>query len=121
MSQPPKAVCDTVDQRDNYQCVICGKSLYTTYGSRHHRRMRSHSNKKHVHDVANLILVCGSGTTGCHGRIHANPAQSYANGWLVHSWQNPEETPITTREGVLLLDNNGNKHYYSKEQSEYQN
>lgn len=30
-----------------------------------------------------------------HRWIHDNPAESYARGWLVKSWQDPAEVPIT--------------------------
>jgi hypothetical protein len=40
--------------------------------------------------------------------IHANPAQSYENGWLVHSYDAPPDVPILTKaHGWVLLDNEG--------------
>lgn len=43
---------------------------------------------------ANGIGLCGSGTTGCHGWVHAHPAESYRLGYLVHSWDDPEDIPL---------------------------
>jgi hypothetical protein len=50
--------------------------------NRHHRLRRSQGGGD---EKANTMDVCGSGTTGCHGAIHANPAESYAKGWLIRS------------------------------------
>jgi hypothetical protein len=69
--------------------------------------MRSHPFPG-LHEASNLIDVCGSGTQGCHGYIHAHPAESYANGWLIHSYEeHPETIPINTFHGWVLLDNQG--------------
>lgn len=96
MGRPSGRVCAMVDRRDGYRCVRCGRSLASFPGSRHHRRMRSQSDRTHAHDVENLILLCGSGTTGCHGWVHAHPADAYALGLLVHSYEDPAETPVDT-------------------------
>lgn len=49
----------------------------------HHKQMRGQGGKD---DPENLLWVCGSGTTGCHGWIHANPTQAIALGLLVSSF-----------------------------------
>jgi len=47
-------------------CAACGR----TAGSVHHVIPRSEGGD----DVAgNLLLLCGSGTTGCHGALHGSP------------------------------------------------
>lgn len=50
---------------------------------------------------------CGSGTTGCHGAIHAGPARAYRNGWSVRSWDDPLTKPVLYRGRMVLLDNEG--------------
>ena len=88
-------------------------------GSRHHRRMRSHP-WPGLHEPSNLILVCGSGTTGCHGLIHSHPQFAYAQGWLLHSWEDqPAAVPINTfAHGWILLDDQGGwRPYEPSEQS----
>lgn len=106
MSQVPKKVVEMVKKRDNQSCTRCGRHG----GNVHHRRMRSQSPKAVVHNVENLIVLCGSGTTGCHGWVHANPAESYENGWLVRSYQEPEFEPVTDCEGGRwILDSQGEK------------
>lgn len=47
-------------------CALCGATWPTTL---HHI-----SNKPRDDLEANLVMLCGSGTTGCHGKITANDA-----------------------------------------------
>lgn len=75
-------------------CLRCGKPAT----NRHHRKRKSQGGDD---SPENVIDLCGSGTTGCHGWVHANPAQAYEQGWLVKSWQNPAEVPILTEGAVL--------------------
>ena len=90
MAKNPSArTVELVRDRDG-GCVRCGR----WGGNTHHRKLRSQSSKQEVHLPQNLIVLCGSGTTGCHGWVHANPAESYEQGWLVRSWQSPEEVPV---------------------------
>lgn len=61
---------------------------------------------------SNGIDVCGSGTTGCHGWIHANPAEATARGWTVKSWDDHTSTAVllwTVHYGhnPVLLDDDG--------------
>lgn len=103
--QPTAAVCAAVDSRARYCCERCGREV--DGGSRHHRKLRRFGD----HSVANLVLLCGSGTTGCHGHVHANPKQSYLDGWLVHSWHEPAAVPIVTIFGTNhMLDLEGHSH-----------
>ena len=59
---------------------------------------------------ANLILVCGSGTTGCHGKIESYRERSYEAGWLLRWGQEPEHVPFVDSWGTWwLIDNDGGK------------
>lgn len=100
-SQPDKVTCSLVDERDQYSCVKCG--AFIDGGSRHHRQLRRSGD----HSAANLVLLCGSGTTGCHGWVHANPAASYRLGLMVHSWHDPASVPLTGARGHFTLDREG--------------
>jgi hypothetical protein len=53
--------------------------------------------------LANLISLC----RGCHTYIHAHPAWSYTNGYLVHSWDKPELVRIVSNLGVLKINSDG--------------
>lgn len=88
----PKRTPQTVkDRNDAYQlatlrdmtCVKCHRGV----PNRHHRQGRDRYNSI----PSNLILLCGSGSTGCHGEIHAHPAESRAHGFIVSSYIPIEE------------------------------
>lgn len=59
----------------NAPCARCGEPAV----HKHHRKMRSQGG---LDDPANLAALC----LGCHTHIHANPKESYEQGWLVKSW-----------------------------------
>jgi hypothetical protein len=51
----------------------------------------------------NLISLCRD----CHSWVHAHPAQSYEQGYLVHSRDNPELIKIFSSLGVLMVHSDG--------------
>ena len=113
MSAVPAKIAALVDARDGEACVRCGDRGVEF--SRHHRKLRSRRGK----DVAsNLILLCGSGTTGCHGWAHSNVEEATRACYIVASWHVPAEVPVLMRRlGVrpwtthvwCLLDDAGNE------------
>lgn len=108
MSQPSRLTCQLVDVRDESRCTRCGRWLPGTPASRHHRKRRSQANKNEVHSPANLIDLCGTGTTGCHGWVHAHPKEAVESGWLIHANDDPTTTPVVSHaHGVILLDDRG--------------
>ncbi|SDL15101.1 hypothetical protein SAMN05428985_11071 [Nocardioides sp. YR527] len=62
-----------------------------------------------INEPANLITLCGSGTTGCHGWVEANPTMGRHLGLSVSRYGlPPAEVPVLTwRDGFVLLDNHG--------------
>lgn len=52
------------------------------------------SKRAELNTPANLIVICGSGTTGCHGRIESNRTEAYADGLLLHDGQDPAAVPV---------------------------
>lgn len=56
----------------------------------HHRKLRSQGGG---HEVTNGLAVCRS----CHEAIHADPATSYENGWLVRSCHDPKDRLVVRR------------------------
>lgn len=48
-----------------------------------------------TNDPRNLVLLCGSGVTGCHGEIESNRARAREEGWLVRSLDDLD-TPLVT-------------------------
>lgn len=108
MSEPTTKTKHLVDHRDHQKCVRCGHYLPGQPGSRHHRKMRSQSSKAEMHRVSNLVDVCGTGSTGCHGWIHEHQRVAYELGYLVHSYEDPAEVPLRSHEhGWVLLDDVG--------------
>lgn len=103
---PDKATVDAVMQRDRGRCVGCGELVHGQRGidySIHHRKLRSHGVDNRP---SNLILLDGSGTTGCHGLAHSEVAASRLSGFLVRSTEIPAEVLVEhSQHGpVFLLD-----------------
>ena len=102
MSDVPRHVVDLVDQRDGRIDRSTGRGLGAGRNL-HHRRLRS---RRGHHTPANLITLSGSGTTGTHGYMHANPRIATEHGFIVPSWADPAEVPI------LLADRRGRKAWH---------
>lgn len=56
---------------------------------------------------ANLLLLCGSGTTGCHGWVESNRFAARAVGLLVSQRADPAQVPVLLRGGWWLLTEEG--------------
>ena len=48
------------------------------------------SDETRAFGLDNLVLLCRE----CHSHVHANPEESYEEGWLVHSWDSPEDVEL---------------------------
>jgi hypothetical protein len=60
-----------------------------------------------VNSPANILLTCGTGTTGCHGMIESNRAIAYTRGWLVKRGQDPASVATHLHAGQVLLTADG--------------
>lgn len=80
--------------RANRCCERCGR--YAEGGSIHHRRPRGMGGSKDPASAsaANGVLLCGSGTTGCHGVVESYRATAIGVGWLVRQGVDPTTVPI---------------------------
>jgi hypothetical protein len=86
-----------VFMRAGYRCERCGKRLSENgYVSVHHRKPRGMGGSKGVelNLPSNLMLLCGSGTTGCHGYIESNRSEAYEQGWLVYRNADPAKEMV---------------------------
>jgi hypothetical protein len=91
---PSPAVRTRVLKRDGYRCVRCGRPAGPGIGSYsiQHRVARSTGGGN---TYPNLILLCGSATTGCHGDVEARHPADLAAGYRLESWQDPAAEPVT--------------------------
>ncbi len=100
----------TVYERDAQSCVWCGRRIYDEWASLQHRRSRSMGGSRQADTnlPANLLLVDGTGTTGCHGRIESAPELARHYGYRINQTDDPTTVPVwIARLGWVLLDNFG--------------
>lgn len=104
----PQATIEKVKNRSVGRCERCGTDDSLRW-SFHHRKPRGMGGSRDplINSPANIILLCGSGTEGCHGWVESNRWQSYDEGLLVHRNDDPEEIPVTLRYGTVYLDDVG--------------
>lgn len=101
-------------QRANDRCEVCYGNLDGWDGySLQHRIPRGMGGTKRawINQPANLIAVCGSATTGCHGHMESERLTAISCGWLLPSQSDPLTQPFRDVGGYWwLLDNDGHKH-----------
>ncbi len=73
--------------RSGGRCEFCGEGLSGGIEV-HHRKLRSQGG---TDDEVNLAIVHSL----CHLRAHQFPAQAREWGWIVPSWADPAEVPVT--------------------------
>lgn len=98
--------------RGQFKCERCRQDFMRIGVSIHHRRPRMMGGSKNqdLHKAANLIALCGSGTTGCHGWVENNRAKAKALGYLLDNVESAEEVPFKDlNDKYWLIDNSGLK------------
>lgn len=106
---PSPQVVDAVCERAGHSCEICLSGVGDRRGidySIHHRRPRQMGGTRWSgsNSPSNLMLLCGSGTTGCHGVVESHRSGAVAGGWLVMSRDDPATVPVLIgRERWVLL------------------
>lgn len=106
VSQIPKRARTVVLQRDGQSCLRCGVHISVRGYSLHHRKGRhALPGMPDPHTPANLVTLCGSGTTGCHGHVHNHPEESYRAGWMIlrGGSEDPCRVPVLDLLGHLWL------------------
>jgi hypothetical protein len=115
---PTRTTRHDVIARDGSICQWCGKHCDTSTGwySLQHRRARGlgGTSRPTANTAANLVLVHGTGTTGCHGEIESQPALAAARGFRIRQDDDPSFVPIRCWNPIWglswhVLDDNGGK------------
>lgn len=86
-----------ISERDRDECLVCG----TEATDIHHRMpkgMGGTSDPDRNYGLANLVSLCRKD----HDHVHANPEESYANGLLVHSWDDPVKCPLILADETVV-------------------
>jgi hypothetical protein len=112
MTAVPKAVRESVAERSALTCELCYRPLYGQQVSLHHRRPRRMGGTRRIdtNRPSNLLLLCGSGTTGCHGWVESYRTEAHEWGVLLHDREAPAESPYRDKHGDWwLLDDDGGK------------
>lgn len=105
-TDPSRATVQLVRDRDRHACVRCGTTEQLTT---HHRRARGMGGSRWpgINQPANLLTLCGSGTTGCHGTIESYRRTAMGDGYVVSRYADPAAEPVRTIGGWVRLDNDG--------------
>ena len=99
-------------ERDHGECLVCGGEAADI----HHRMpkgMGGTSDPDRNYGLANLVSLCRFH----HDEVHANPAESYDRGLLVHSHDDPASCPIMLANDtvVIYLKADGNVEKYQQQ------
>lgn len=72
-------------QRDGDTCVKCGVVVTGRPSNVHHRRNRGSGGSRKANVISNLITLCGTPTSGCHGELTLRPWECDAErfGWVL--------------------------------------
>lgn len=106
---PSSTTVEAVLERAQWACELCSAEIGDRRGedySVHHRRPRQMGGTRWAgsNSPSNLMLLCGSGTTGCHGVVESHRSGAVAAGWLVLSREDPATAPVLIhRERWVLL------------------
>lgn len=103
-TSPDAETVRLVRERDDWRCARCGG-----WGplSTQHRVARGMGGSRWpgINLPSNLITLCGSGTTGCHGWVEHHPGWARAHGWSVsaHERERVGVIPVWTWRGWVRL------------------
>ena len=122
-AKPTPQVRHDVIARDKSQCQWCGRVVDTSAGwySLQHRRARGMggTSRPESNTAANLVLVHGTGTTGCHGDIERHPLTASAAGFRIQQHDKPYSLPVFGWAGFRrvwwVFDDDGGRNQISEE------
>ena len=103
MSGPTRKTRMAALKRDDGRCVRCGAIVADPDSgapfidwSLQHRRARGMGSSKDpvTNSIENLIVLCDSATTGCHGDVEVNREAGRRFGYAVPQWRDPAVMPV---------------------------
>lgn len=92
----------TIMMRDQYACVVCGRTVINRPGSIHHRKPRGMGGTSvSENDPSNLIILCGTGTSanGCHQRVENHRGWARKYGYICRMRYAPDMVPVRYWDG----------------------
>jgi hypothetical protein len=92
-------------ERDAYCCVRCGRWIKDRPYSLQHRDARGMggTSDPEINSPCALLVLCGTGTTGCHGEVeHYEDPEDGCKGYRLKTGQDPALTPVwrTNEDGI---------------------
>ena len=85
-------------ERQGWHCLRCGVNIHDPSRwpgrSGHHRQLRRAADPDVRHSPANIVELCGSGDTGCHGWVHRHVAEAERLGLIVPFGMDPLAIPV---------------------------
>jgi hypothetical protein len=96
--------------RAAFRCERCGVSIQSIPMSIHHRRPRAMggTTRPETNYPSNLMALCGSGTSGCHGYLESHRSEAMDYGFIVPQYEQPNNVPVKTyMNGWVLLNDDG--------------
>lgn len=96
--------------RAGFRCERCGTSIQSTPMSIHHRRPRAMggTHRLETNYPSNLMALCGSGTSGCHGYLESHRTEAIDEGFIVPQYETPNNVAVKTYiNGWVLLNDDG--------------
>lgn len=91
-----KLAYEIATDRDDNRCQKCLRGLPI---NRHHRKGRGVGG---MTTAANIVLLCGSGNTGCHGWVTEHPRAAIEQGWACPGYADPTRWPARRYEPTRL-------------------
>lgn len=89
-----KKALKLIKDRAKGKCEVCGTQVGEEYDP-HHRQLKSRGGKD---KASNLLHICHK----CHMKIHDQPAWASDKGYMIASWEKPEEMGFLNWRGFWI-------------------
>lgn len=106
----PQDTREAATARSGGVCEVAIPGVCLGRAMNHHHRLPRRmggTRRAVVNSLCNVLHLCGTGTTGCHGHIETNRAEALENGWLLHANADPASEPAVVRGRLVWLTEAG--------------